>query len=121
MRAAHHTRSRCDRRSRYLVDAEHLESGGRPDDIDDGIVPTDLVEVDLVDGPPVQGGLDGSQLVEDRLGACRHPWRQRGLFDEGGDHAVGAHHHVVASDDGTGAGDAASDVVLEVEVPAREG
>ena len=58
-----------------LVDAEHLERGGRPDDVDDGVVPADLVEVHLVDRAAVQGGFDRGQLVEDGLGARRHPCR----------------------------------------------
>ena len=64
--------------ARHLVDAEHLERGGRPDDVDDGVVPTDLVEVHLVDGAAVQGGLDRGQRAEDRQGPRRDPGGQGG-------------------------------------------
>ena len=120
VRAAHHSHSRRHRGGAHLVDAEHLERSGRPDDVDDGVVPADLVEVHLVDRPTMQGGFDRGQLVEDRLGTRRHARRKGGLLNEGGDHPVGAHHHVVAPDDGTGAGDAAPDAVFEFQVPAGE-
>ena len=121
MRAAHHARSRGDGGSADLVDTEHLERGRRPDDIDDGIVSTDLVKVHLVDRTAVQRRLHRRQHPEDGLSPLRHPRRQGGLVDEGGNHAVGADHHVVAADDGTGAGDAAPDVVLELEMPTGKG
>ena len=60
----------------HLVDAEHLERGGRPHDVDDGVVPADLVEVHLVDGPPVQRGLDRGQRAEHGQRPRRHPRRQ---------------------------------------------
>ena len=121
VRAAHRARSRCHGGGAHLVDPEHLEGGGRPDDVDDGVVPAHLVEVDLVDGSPVQRGLHGGQPVEHRLRPRRDPGGQRGVLYQGGDDAVGAHHHVVSPDDGAGAGDAASDALLELEVPAGQG
>ena len=75
VRAADRAHPRGHRRGADLVDAEHLERGSRPDDVDDRIVPADLVEVDLVDGTPVQGGFHRGQLVEDGLRAGRHPRR----------------------------------------------
>ena len=41
----------------HLVDAEHLQSGRRPNHVDDRVVPPHLVEVDLVHRAPVQAGL----------------------------------------------------------------
>ena len=59
--------------------------------------------------------------MKDGLGSGGHPLRQCRLLNEGGDHAVGAHHHVVAADDGTGARDTAANAVLELKVPAGKG
>ena len=56
-------------RRAHLVDPEHLERGRRAHDVDDRVVPPDLVEVHLVDGPPVQGGLDLGQRAEHGQGA----------------------------------------------------
>ena len=75
--------SRCHGGGAHLVDPEDLECGGRPDDIDDRIVPTYLVEVDLVDGPTVQAGFHRSQLAEDGLRPRRDPGRQGGLLYQG--------------------------------------
>ena len=49
-----------------LVDAQHLEGGRRAHHVDDGVVPAHLVEVDLVDRPAVEAGLD--------LGERRRRW-----------------------------------------------
>ena len=71
--ASDHARPRGDGRGADFVDAQHLEGGGRADDVDDGVVPTNLVEVHLVDRATVQGGFHQCQLLEDGLGARRDP------------------------------------------------
>ena len=81
------------------VDAEDLERGGRPDDVDDGVVAADLVEVHLVERSTVQGRLDAGERVEDGQRPLGHPRRERGVLDQRADGAVGAHHDVVAADD----------------------
>ena len=117
MRTAHHAHARRHGGGAHLVDAEDLERCGRADDVNDGVVPADLVEVDLIDRSAVQRGFHHRQLGEDRLGPCRHAGRQGGFFNECGDHAVGPNHHVVAADDGAGASDASPNTVLELERP----
>ncbi len=73
-----------------LVDPEHLERRRRPDDVDDGVVPADLVEVHLVDRTAVQRRLDAGQGAERGQGPLGHPVRQRSLRDERGDRADGS-------------------------------
>ena len=50
----HGAAARGHGRGAHLVDPEHLQCGCGADDVDDGVVPTDLVEVHLVDRAPVQ-------------------------------------------------------------------
>ena len=71
MGAAHHAGPGGDGRAHELVDSEHLERRRRPDDVDDGVVPADLVEVHLVDRTAVQRCLDAGQSTERGQGPLR--------------------------------------------------
>ena len=121
VRAAHGAAPGGHRRGAHLVDAQHLECGRRPHDVDDRVVPADLVEVHLVDGPPVQRGLDGGQRAEHGQRPLGHPRRQCGVLNESGDGPMGADHHVVAADDGARACDPSPHALVQPQVPAREG
>ncbi len=120
MGAAHHARPGRDCRANDLVDPEHLERPRRPDDVDDRVVPADLVEVHLVDRTTVQRRLNGGQRVERGQGSLRDPVGQGRLGDERGNGAVCPDNHVVPADDGACAGDAAAQRVLESQVPPRQ-
>ena len=68
VRAAHHSHTGCHRGGADVVDAQHLERRGSPDDVDDGVVPADLVEVDLVEGRRCKAAsTDGEAAKTDRL------------------------------------------------------
>ena len=121
MRAVHRAAPRGHGRGAHLVDPEHLECGCGADDVDDGVVPTDLVEVHLVDRATVQVGLDGRQRAEDGQGALGHPRRERGVLDHRPDRSVGAADVVTSGDDHPRAGDASAPAFFDPKVPAREG
>ena len=121
MGAAHGAAPGCHRRGAHLVDPEHLECGRRPDDVDDGVVPADLVEVDLVDRPPVQRRLDVASVRNTASARCVTLAGSAASSIRAAIAAMGADDHVVAADDGTGAGDAAPHAVLEPQVPAGKG
>ena len=121
MGAAHGAAPRCHRRGAHLVDPEHFECGRRPDDVDDRVVPADLVEVDLLDRAPVQHRLDGGEQAEHGQRALRHPRREGRLLDQRRDRPMGADDHVVAGDDRTRAGDASPHARLEPQVPTGKG
>ena len=66
----------------HLVDAEHLEGGAGADDVDDGVEPADLVEVDLLRRATVEAALGVGQRREGGQRAGRHAVGQPGLLDE---------------------------------------
>ena len=81
----------------------------------------DLVEVDLVDRPTVEGGLDLGQRREGGQRPRRHPGRQPGLLHQTHDVRVRAHHDVVLDgDDGAAGGDTAPQHGLDLEGPPAE-
>jgi hypothetical protein len=87
---ADHARSHPDSGGADLVDAEDLERGAGPDDVDDGVDAADLVEVDGGGRPAVQAALGLGQEPEHPLRPLPHPLGQAGLLDEPGDVAVRA-------------------------------
>ena len=92
MGGPHHAHSRGHRAGPHLVDAQDLERCGGPDHVDDRVVATDLVEVDLVHLAPMEAGLDLGQHLERGEGAGRDPLGQPGLLDQSHDVGVGAAH-----------------------------
>jgi hypothetical protein len=65
-----------------VVDAEHLECGAGADDVDDGVDPADLVEVDLVRRPAVQAALGLGEGLEHGRCTLLDPLGEAGLGDE---------------------------------------
>jgi hypothetical protein len=105
----------------HLVDAEHLQRGGRADDVDDGVEAAHLVEVDLLGRTAVQPALDLGQRGEGGEGPGRHPFRQTGLGDQAGDVGRGANDAgLLGPDVGLGGGDAAPEHRLDLQLPALD-
>ena len=75
MRAPHRTGAGRHGGRADDVDPQDLEGARRPDDVDDGVVSADLVEVHLIDRLPVQGCFDGGEGVETPERPFGHPRR----------------------------------------------
>ena len=93
-----------------------------PDDVDDGVVPADLVEVHLVDRAAVQRRFHVGQAAEDGERPLGHPGRQAASVIRAAMWAwVRTTHVVAAPHQGPGAGHAAPERLLHLELPAGQG
>ena len=75
----------------HLVDVEHLERRAGADDVDDGVEPADLVEVDLLGRPAVQASFGAASASNVASARTPHPIGKARLFDQAGDVPRGAH------------------------------
>jgi hypothetical protein len=117
----YHAEAGGHRAGLHFVDAQDLEGGRRPHDVHDGVMAPDLVEVDLVDRPPMEPGLHIGQHGEGVQGSPGDPLGKSGLADQPDDVGMGPHHHrVLGADHGTGGRDAGPKDRLDVERPAAE-
>jgi hypothetical protein len=106
----------------HLVDVEHLQCGGDAHDVDDGVEPAHLVEVDLLGRAAVQPPLDLGQRGERGERPGGDPFRQPGLRHQAGDVGGGADDGgLLGPDVGLGGGDAAPEHRLDLQLPAVHG
>ena len=119
--AADHPEPGGNRAGRDRAHSEQLEGGGGADDVHDGVVTSDLVEVHLRRRPTMEPALDLGEQRERGDGAIAHTVGEPRLLEdahhvgEGPDDAVAAH-----LDDRPGGGDAVAKHGLEFERPSAD-
>jgi hypothetical protein len=117
----HHAEADRDRGARDLLHVEQLERHAGAHDVDDGVDAAHLVEVHLLGRAPVEAALGDGERREDGGAALLDPIGQPGLGDEALDVRGGAHHRGVGVDVDLGAGDAAAQNGLHLQLPAVHG
>ena len=117
-----HPGARGHRAGEDLLDAEDVQGGAGPDDVDDGVEAAHLVEVDLARRAAMELALGLGQAVEGGQGQLLDPVRQAGLHDQAGDVRRRAHdRRLLGMDVDLGGGDATAQHGLGLDRPAAHG
>ncbi len=119
MGGPHHARAGRHGGSEDLIDSEQLQRNGGTNDIDHGVVTTDLVKVHVPRCHAVQPPFGLSQQIENTECSCRHTSGQVGSLHQVGDVCMGSARAVVADpDQGSAARQPTSQDGLNRELPA---